>query len=249
MNLKSKKGYSLVEIGVGVLILMVFLICSVALFNGCYNTYRMIQQRNLAMDLAITHMENILQMDKDVLTGFFVEELDTNTNKYVLVPNSEFEDYVIDTFDDEFIVRYERLYSGDIDEISDLTNDEIEEYIFADRNFLIKAFIGNVVRNYTDEELNSDSVKNGDYALLTSSVKETGNQALLYPGVGVASEIPGEMGVRTTITRLPLTDDYAYGNEVLKLKVQVFYTNKVNISGITQNDVYDITLESLKIAK
>ena len=81
MLFKSKRGYSLIEIGVGVLILTVFLVCSIALFNGCYNTYRMIQQRNLATNLAVSNMEDLLQTDADILTGFFVNKVIVSINR------------------------------------------------------------------------------------------------------------------------------------------------------------------------
>ena len=89
MNLKSKKGYSLIEIAVGILILTVFLICSSALFNGAYNTYRMIQQRNIATNLAVRTMEELLQTDSNILTGFFEEAYDAD-GRYYLDVNQDF---------------------------------------------------------------------------------------------------------------------------------------------------------------
>ena len=76
-----------------------------------------------------------------------------------------------------------------------------------DKDYLINSYIGNEVKNYTNAELNSEAVQNGDYALLTSSIVETGNQALLTPGVVIDETLNGEMAVRRTITRLPLTDN------------------------------------------
>ena len=90
MKLRSQKGYSLIEIGVGLLILVVFLWCSRALFNGCYNTYRMIQQRNIATNYAVAAIEDILQTDADILTGYFVQSFDEVNRKYVLEVNSNF---------------------------------------------------------------------------------------------------------------------------------------------------------------
>lgn len=248
MNLKSNKGYSLVEIGVGLLILTVFLICSAALFNGCYNTYRMIQQRNLAINLAVSNMESLLQTDSNVLTGFFIEELDHATNEYVFNINSEFQSFVRNNFDGDFKARYARLNNLDIAAIDSISTEKLIEYIFADKEYLINAFIRNEVENYTESELNSDAVKNGDYALLNSSVVETGNQALLNPGTIVDNVINGEMAVRKTVTRLPIQENKAYGNNVLKIKVDVLYTSKVNTSNLTEDDVKTITLETIKIA-
>lgn len=65
--MKSQKGYSLIEIGIGLLIIAVFSFFSIALFNGCYNNYRVIQQRNIAMSYAVSKVENILQSDLTTL--------------------------------------------------------------------------------------------------------------------------------------------------------------------------------------
>lgn len=67
MNLKSQKGYSLIEIGVGIIIITVYLASSTALFNGCFNTYRAIQQRNYVINYAISNVEKMLQTDADIL--------------------------------------------------------------------------------------------------------------------------------------------------------------------------------------
>lgn len=247
MNLKSNKGYSLVEIGVGLLILTVFLICSAALFNGCYNTYRMIQQRNLALNLAVTNIENMLQTDSNVLTGFFIEELDETTNEYVFNINPEFELYVKNNFATDFKSRYAKINNLNVDSIDSISTEELQEFIHKDKEFLINAFVGNEVRDLTETELNSEAVKNGEYALLTSSVIESGNQALLNPGTVTDNVINGEMAVRKTITRLPMTANNAYGNKVLKIKVEVLYTGKINTSNLSESDIKTITLETIKL--
>lgn len=245
MNLKSQKGYSLIEIGVGLLILTVFLICSVAVFNGSYNHYRMIQQRNLAVDYAVSSMEELLQEDSDILTGFFSEVLDTNTNKYQLEINEEFRDYVCastNTLESKFQERYDRL---NLKAGSTLT---IDEYIYQDKDFLINSYIQNEINNYTESDLNSKEVQSGNYGMLVSNVIETGNATLLDPVANSNSFVNGEMAIRKTILRLPLTDEKAYGNKVLKLKVEVLYTSKVNTANLKNEDVQVITLESVKIA-
>lgn len=74
MNFKSQKGYSLIEIGVGVIIITVFLVSSTALFNGCFNTYRAIQQRNYVINYAVSYVEKLLQTDADILLPDPTEE-------------------------------------------------------------------------------------------------------------------------------------------------------------------------------
>lgn len=248
MLFKSKRGYSLIEIGVGVLILTVFLVCSIALFNGCYNTYRMIQQRNLATNLAVSNMESLLQTNSDILTGFFTEELNVTTNEYELVANSEFDNYVKNNFNTKFKERYARLNGLNSDAVDSLTADERAEYIYKDKNYLIHSYIADTVEDLTEAEFNSAEVQNGKYAMLTNNVIETGNPVLLNPSAGAEASLNGEMAVRKTILRLPLTDTTAYGNEVLKVKVEVLYTNKINTSNLTNEDIKVITLESIKIA-
>lgn len=245
MNLKSKKGYSLIEIGIGVLILTVFLICSMALFNGCYNTYRMIQQRNLAINQAVTSMEALLQTDADILTGFFVEEYNDVDEKYELVANTVFSDFVDDNFDTSFKSRYAKLNNLNVDEVAGVSTEELEDYIYEDKDYLINAYIKDTL---TPAAITSADVQNGNYGFLVGNVVETGNAALLAPGTGVEGSQIGEMAVRTTVLRLPLTERNAFGNKVLKLKVEVLYTSKINTANLTEDDVKVITLESIKVA-
>ena len=67
---KSEKGYSMIEIGIGLLIIAVFTIFSITIFNGCYNNHTVIKQRNIAISHAVREMERILQ-EKDLkVLGF-----------------------------------------------------------------------------------------------------------------------------------------------------------------------------------
>lgn len=248
MNLNSNKGYSLIEIGIGILILTAFLICSMALFNGCYNTYRMIQQRNIAINQAVTSMEALLQKDADILTGFLVEEYNDVDEKYELVANTVFSEFVDDNFDTSFKTRYARLNNLNVDAIDSVSAEELEEYIYEDKDYLINAYIEDELKNYSDTEFASAEVQNGNYGFLTANVIETGNVALLAPGTGAEASQIGEMAIRTTVLRLPLTETKAYGNKVLKLKVEVLYTSKINTANLTEDDVKVITLESIKVA-
>lgn len=63
MNLQ--KGYSLIEIVIGLAIITIFLVCTGSLINASFTNYRLILQRNEAMDFAIKEMEEIL-MSGDV---------------------------------------------------------------------------------------------------------------------------------------------------------------------------------------
>ena len=60
MNLKSNKGYSLLEIGVGLILITIFMVSGVTMLKGTYNTYRYIEQRNIVMDYLIKATEREL---------------------------------------------------------------------------------------------------------------------------------------------------------------------------------------------
>ena len=60
MNLKSQRGYSLLEIGVGLILITIFMICGVTMLKGTYNTYRYIEQRSLAMGYLVKSIEKEL---------------------------------------------------------------------------------------------------------------------------------------------------------------------------------------------
>ena len=60
MKLKSQKGYSLLEIGVGLILITIFMICGVTMLKGTYNTYRFIEQQNTAMNYLIRAVEREL---------------------------------------------------------------------------------------------------------------------------------------------------------------------------------------------
>lgn len=64
MNLKSKKGYSLIEIAIGLAIITIFIACTGSLINASFTNYRLLLQRNEALDFAIKEMENVLQSDE-----------------------------------------------------------------------------------------------------------------------------------------------------------------------------------------
>ncbi len=76
--MKSQKGYSLIEIGVGLALIAIFTFCSSALFNGCYNNHRVIQQRNIAISYAIATIEDALQSDLNEL-GFTADMINRDS--------------------------------------------------------------------------------------------------------------------------------------------------------------------------
>lgn len=68
--MNSKKGYSLIEIAIGLAIITVFLLCTGSLINASYTNYRLILQRNDALEFAIREMENVLQEDEVTVTDY-----------------------------------------------------------------------------------------------------------------------------------------------------------------------------------
>lgn len=79
MKLKNNYGYSMIEIGVGLLIITVFSIFSVGIFNGCYNNYHAIQSRNIALKYAVSTMERVLQTN-DLSELGFTEDMITRSS-------------------------------------------------------------------------------------------------------------------------------------------------------------------------
>lgn len=67
MNLKSQKGYSLLEIGVGLIIITIFMICGVTMLKGTYNTYRLVDLKNIALSYLIKGTEKEL-LDNDLIS-------------------------------------------------------------------------------------------------------------------------------------------------------------------------------------
>lgn len=273
---KSNKGYSLVEIGVGIIILTVFLACSVSLFNGCYNAYRSIYQRNIAVNQAVSYMEKLLQIDSDILTGFFSE--DVQDEKYVLSLDSNFEEYIISNFD-KYSERYEYLSKNSLSDNKDesgslIVNDSINDYIMKDKDYLVNDYIKHLIETSTPS---ASDLSNGNYAFLkaigtildgedaaTSSannVYEAGNPAILRASRGeeIRPEdledpvsVTGTTAMRVTVQRLPYATSDAgnvvFGNKVLKLKVDVFYTRKVDYKKLVRSDIQTMTLETVKVA-
>ncbi len=227
---RSNKGYSLIEIGVGILILTVFLLVSLGMFNGAYNNYRRIKQRNIAVNAAIEQIENMLQMDTNELTGFFTRTQNPMTGKYELKPCNKLIEFVEENFDDENPEEY------------------INNHLSACVNDFIRDRISNDDTRPTDEEL-----ANGEYAFIIEGNDSNKNEITIYSattidGVEYVVSNNQPMRITKTVRRLPGSDKYAYGNEVLKLKVEVFYSDKFG-NNLKEEDLKSIVLETVKVTK
>ena len=235
----SNKGYSLVEIGVGILILTVFLLVSLGMFSGAYNNYRRIKQRNMAVTSAVTQIETMLQMDANELTGFYSREINPSTGKYELMPCDVLIDYVENQFSPENAV--------------DFINKNPSEYI----NDYIHNRLKNGYESATEEELS-----NGEYGFiafddyLNRNVYSNQKVTTLYYGTFnnladsqnyVTSNSQPIKTVRT-VRRIPSKDGILYGNEVLKLKVEVFYSDKFG-TNVSDEDLKSIVIETVKVTK
>jgi len=252
MTLRSNQGYSLIEIGVGIIIITSFLLFSIALFNACYNTYRRINQRSRAIDRAVQLIETRLQTDSAVLTGFYADEIEDN--KLVRKPSGEFFTFVKSNIA-EYKERYSNAMTKDIStfDVSKITDSDIISYIEKDKNYLINRFIEYLAPTFTSGEL-----ADGSYGFLGSNknILERGNKVLIHPElieIGTAEEkdlkpnTDNTLGSRETISRIPSDGKTLYGNEVLKIKVEVFYTKKLDYSNLKSGDVETIVLETVKI--
>ncbi len=261
MSLKSQKGYSLIEIGIGILILTVFLISSMALFNGCYNTYRRIQQRNVATNLAVKNMEEVLQTDAGVLTGFFIESSDPSGDGMNLQLNEDFDRYIEEHFD-LFVDRYAKLNGVEAEEVGSIGEEERKKYALQDAEYVINAYIQN---SLTEEELADPKVQEGNYGFLEQDISNgsetkrvtnviyTGNPDLLLAEEESLKEqviLGNDQGmlVKKTIMRLPIQEGKAFGNRVLKVRVDVYYTDKINKTDLRAEDRQVLTLQSIKVS-
>ena len=57
MKFKSNAGYSLIEIGIALVIVGIFMTSSITLLSASNENYRMIEQRNIALSYAIKVIE------------------------------------------------------------------------------------------------------------------------------------------------------------------------------------------------
>lgn len=80
MKLKSQSGYSLIEVGIALIVVAIFMVSSLTLLAGSNENYRRIEQRNLAMSYAIKTIEAMQLND----LGISVEEI---KNKALLENN------------------------------------------------------------------------------------------------------------------------------------------------------------------
>ena len=269
MNLKSNKGYSLVEIGIGLLVLTIFLLFSVGLINGCYNNYRRIKQRNIAIDRAVYHVERLLQTDPNVLTGLLLEEVDPS-NKTIVVVNPYFKSFVHDNFNKtgaignlqyDFKNRYAAFRGIPKDSIDSVpTSAELEDYIKTDIAHLSLYFIQHIALNYTE----LDNLKTGDYAFLNEDgVINTKNEVVLNNEMAVNGEEVIEyqnsnnkaLRIKKLVQRIPMNaDGEVFGNDILKIRVEVFYpkNGKVpnkNINRVRDDEMDSIVIETIKVTK
>lgn len=266
---KKNKGYSLIEIAVGIIMLTIFLLVSIGLFNGCYNNYRRIKQRNIAIDRAVYYIENMLQTDSDVLTGFFVQTLDASTHKYSLKPSKTFSDFVSDDFTGNgehtknqygIVDRYAKYKNMDVDDVELPLDADLEDFIFADRGYLVNQYIAyDVKENVPDVSLQR---ANGSYGIIvndevtgTSSryaeedkyTVEINNEIVGTDEYEYVTSNGGAFKVVKTISRIPISAGKAYGNNVLRLKVDVYYSR--DFSNVLSEDNMDvITINTVKLS-
>jgi len=246
--IKNNRGYSLIEIGVGILVLTIFLIFSISVFNACYNNYRRIKVRNIALDRGIYHMEQMLQTDSDELAGYFIR--DTQNTR---IPNPVFEEYVYDHFN-EFKTRYASFRGVSVDEVTapPVGSEALRSYIEKDKTHLINSYI----RNEAYLDASAEQLEEGSYGF----IDETGlldkkeivlNNEMAYNAGDTLDYIVsnnGALKVVKTITRIPSVDGKAFGNNVLLLKVDVYYTREFS-RDMDESQMEKITLKTVKAAK
>lgn len=63
MKIKSEKGFSLIEIGIALILSAIFTVACVTLLSASNENYRMIEQRSIALSYAIKSIE-AMQLEK-----------------------------------------------------------------------------------------------------------------------------------------------------------------------------------------
>ena len=111
--MKGKKGYSLIEIVIGLVVITLFLLVTGSLVNASYSNYRLILQRNEALDFAINEMEEVLQ-EKTVVVST-KEHTEGNMTSEVKIENVTDGEKVYD--DKVFLVTVTVHYAKDAKEI------------------------------------------------------------------------------------------------------------------------------------
>lgn len=94
MNIKSNKGYSLVEIGIALVIVVIFMTISVSLLSASNENYRIIEQKSTALSYAIkaieakqldnpiTEIETKAKNENNMTIEVIEEELEDKDGKY-----------------------------------------------------------------------------------------------------------------------------------------------------------------------
>lgn len=71
MKIKSESGYSLIEIGIALVVVGIFMVSSITLLSASNENYRRIEQRNIAMSYAMKTIEAMQLND----VGISIDEI------------------------------------------------------------------------------------------------------------------------------------------------------------------------------
>lgn len=82
--MESQKGYSLVEIVIGLAIILIFIYSTGSLINASYTNYRLVLQRNEAMDFAINEMEKMLGESGDKIIEDYMGKYSEDSSNVVI---------------------------------------------------------------------------------------------------------------------------------------------------------------------
>ena len=82
--MESHKGYSLVEIVIGLAIILIFIYSTGSLINASYTNYRLVLQRNEAMDFAINEMEKMLGESGDKIIEDYMGKYSEDSSNIVI---------------------------------------------------------------------------------------------------------------------------------------------------------------------
>ncbi len=230
--------------------LTLFMVFSITLFNGCYTNYRRIKARNLAIDRAVYHVENILRQNSDELTGFFTRDSENN-----LVANPIFLDEAYDAFNMDRYTRYKGPGETDIEKPSKHSK-EYADYLLYDKNYYINRYIATHSASATNQEL-----EEGDYCFfkqLDNGNFEASNKIQIILDNQSAFDLNdaneyitsnnGAVRVVKTIQRIPVDGVSVFGNNVLRIRVDVYYTHAFKRNARIE-DMEVLTINTIKVSR
>lgn len=89
MKINSQKGFSLIEIGIALVMAGIFLVCSITLLAASNDNYRMIEQRSIALSYAMKAIEATTLSDVGINLDDIKKKASVENNMEVTVDTED----------------------------------------------------------------------------------------------------------------------------------------------------------------